>query len=146
MAWPNPFRRNDENTRHSWGYTFQWTPLHTTPEETNHLKFSYDKLADECLDRLDAISPPVNKELPRSRSRVPTKEGSEPAPKRDLYEILRDNHEKDEKLGQLWKEVNTIPEWVDWDQIARGQDVFYRYGGVALTAVLPLSPSPLFSN
>jgi hypothetical protein len=28
---------------------------------------------------------------------------------------------------------------VDWDQISRGQEVFYRYGGAALTAVGTLS-------
>jgi hypothetical protein len=99
------------------------------------LKYSYDVLAEECLNRLDAISPPATGELPRSRSRVPTKEKAEHAPKRDLYALLRDHASEDEKLGELWEEVNTIPEWVDWDQIARGQDVFYRYGGVALTAV-----------
>lgn len=137
MSWPNPFRRNDENTRHTWGYTFQWTPLHTTAEETHHLKFSYDTLADECLERLDIISPPFSKELPRNQSRRPIKEGSDPPPKRDLYELLKNHHSEDEKLDQLWKEVNTVPEWVDWDQIVRGQDVFYRYGGPALTAVHP---------
>lgn len=142
MSWPNPFRRHDENTRHTWGYTFQWTPDHLTPEEYHPLKFSYDELADECLNRLDAISPPASKELPRSRGRIPAKDGSEPPPKRDLYELLKDHHQEDEKLGELWKEVNTTPEWVDWDQIARGQDVFYRYGGCALTAVL----SPLSTN
>jgi hypothetical protein len=56
-------------------------------------------------------------------------------PKRDLYALLHDHAFDDEKLGQLWNEVNTVPDWVDWDQIARGQDVFYRYGGVALTTV-----------
>ncbi|PTU21153.1 hypothetical protein P175DRAFT_0248081 [Aspergillus ochraceoroseus IBT 24754] len=25
-------------------------------------------------------------------------------------------------------EINTVPEWVDWDQIKRGQEVFFRYG------------------
>ncbi|CZS98461.1 hypothetical protein WAI453_005794 [Rhynchosporium graminicola] len=135
MSWPNPFRRNDENTRHAWGYTFQWTPQHVSPEEMHHMKFTYDELGEECLNRLDKISPPTTGEIPRNKSRLPTKETSEPAPKRDLYVLLRDNATSDEKLGQLWKEVNTIPEWVDWDQIARGQDVFYRYGGVALTAL-----------
>jgi hypothetical protein len=135
MSWYKPFRRNDENTIHKWGYTFQWGPQHLTAEEMHPLKYSYDVLGEECLNRLDAISPPATGELPRSRSRVPTKEKAEPAPRRDLYALLRDHASENEKLGELWEEVNTIPEWVDWDQIARGQDVFYRYGGVALTAV-----------
>ena len=133
--WPNPFKRADENTRHIWGYTFQWSPLHMTPEEMHPLKFTYDKVAEDALNALDRISPPATGELPRNQSRVPTKANAAPPPKRDLYALLRDHHAEDPALAALWEEVNTIPDWVDWDQIARGQDVFYRYGGVALTAV-----------
>jgi hypothetical protein len=134
MAWPDPFRRKNENTRQAWGYTFQWTSCHFTSEQLHPLKYSYDVLAGECLDRLDEISPPQTVELPRNRGRLPPT-GQKEVPKRDLYTLLRDHASDDEKLGQLWKEVNTVPDWVNWDQIARGQDVFYRYGGVALTAV-----------
>jgi hypothetical protein len=56
-------------------------------------------------------------------------------PQRDLYALLRDNHPSDPKLHELWTEVNTVPTWVDWEQISRGQDVFYRYGGPALTGL-----------
>ena len=143
MAWPNPFRRRDENTRFAWGYTFQLTAEHLKPEQTYPLKYSYDTLGEETLDRLNHISPPATTALPRNSSRSPDKKGSvqngaddtAPAPKRDLFVLLRDNFEKDEKLGELWKQVNTIPDWVDWDQIARGQEVFYRYGGPSLTGL-----------
>ena len=57
MAWPNPFRKHDENTRNVWGYTFQWTPNHFTEEEMHPLKYSYDVLAEEALNKLDEISP-----------------------------------------------------------------------------------------
>ncbi|KAI9640074.1 hypothetical protein NHQ30_011476 [Ciborinia camelliae] len=99
------------------------------------MKFSYDVLAEECLDRLDKISPPTSGELPRNRSRFPNDKKGEENPKRDLYALLRDHSSEDEKLGELWKEVNTIPDWVDWNQIGRGQEVFYRYGGAALTGL-----------
>ena len=98
------------------------------------MKYSYDTLGEECLNRLDEISPPTSAALPRNQSRFPEKENGEPAPKRDLYKLLEDHSSTDEKLGELWKEVNTIPDWVDWEQIERGQEVFYRYGGPALTA------------
>jgi hypothetical protein len=134
MAWPNLFRRKDGNTRHAWGYTFQWTPGHLTPAEMHPLKYSYDVLAGECLDRLDEISPPQSLELPRKRERTHQNGQDDHVSKRDLYALLRGHASKDEKLGRLWEEVNTVPDWVDWEQISRGQDVFYRYGGVALTA------------
>jgi hypothetical protein len=56
-------------------------------------------------------------------------------PQRDLFALLKEHHTSDPKLGQLWEEVNRVPTWVDWDQIARGQDVFYRYGGPAFTGL-----------
>lgn len=56
-------------------------------------------------------------------------------PQRDLYALLRDNVDADPKLAEMWKQLNTVPEWVDWAQIERGQDVFYRYGGAALTGL-----------
>lgn len=135
MAWPNPFRRVDENTRNVWGYTFQWTSGHSTEEEMHPLKYSYDVLGEEALNSLDRISPPTSGELPRNKSRIAASEKDAKLPKRDLYLLLKEHHKEDAKLEQLWEEVNTIPSWVDWDQISRGQEVFYRYGGVALTAV-----------
>ncbi|KAI9820644.1 MAG: hypothetical protein M1827_005013 [Pycnora praestabilis] len=145
MAWPNPFRRRDANTRTSWGYTFQWTEEHLSPTQMHPLKFSYDTLGEECLERLNKISPPPRSALPRNSNkyvekdqetyRDAKKEDLPSPPKRDLYALLRDNAESDEKLSQLWQEVNTIPDWVDWDQIDRGQQVFYRYGGAALTGL-----------
>jgi hypothetical protein len=107
-----------------------------SPEELDPLKYSYDKLGQECLDRLDIISPPADTQLPRNRTRQTGKpDGEEEKPARDLYALLRDHAPKDEKLNELWTEVTQIPDWVDWEQIERGQDVFYRYGGPALTSV-----------
>ncbi|KKY16911.1 putative tat pathway signal sequence [Diplodia seriata] len=157
MAWPNPFRRRTENTRTAWGLTIELTPEHLTPEQTLPLKHSYDVLGEQCLQRLNEISPPPQNALPRQngqhaaakmnktdeapeerdRSLGDDKNPQKPEgpPHRDLYALLRDNAHKDEKLGELWKEVNTVPEWVDWEQIKRGQDVFYRYGSAALTGL-----------
>jgi hypothetical protein len=163
MAWQswNPFYKIDENTRYCYGYTFQWTPLHQTAEELEHLKFSYDTLGERALNRLDEISPPESSgHIPRNRERE-KKDGSKrndyeehggdgegekesaqgegcekgEKKKRDLYELLKENAAEGGALEELWDQVNTIPEWVDWEQIQRGQDVFYRYGGAALTAV-----------
>ncbi|KAF2873101.1 hypothetical protein BDV95DRAFT_593473 [Massariosphaeria phaeospora] len=147
MAFWNPFRRRTENTRHCWGYEFEWTEDHLTDEQTRPLKHSYDVLAEDCLNRLNAISPPSPGVLPRNSNNndnsVPTplhetpeeKKESLPLPQRDLFALLRDHHTEDPKLAQLWDEVHTVPPWVDWAQLERGQDVFYRYGGPALTGL-----------
>lgn len=143
MAWPNPFRTCDQNTRTRWGYTFQITEGHLTPDQMEPMKHSYDVLGEKALDRLNAISPPPHSALPRNSSRLVDEkkeraedsDRSRPELKRDMYELLRDNAKNDAVLSQLWEEVNAIPAWVDWEQIARGQDCFYRYGGPALTGL-----------
>ena len=66
--------------------------------------------------------------------KVPESDVAKNAP-RDLYEILRDHKETDDLLKRFWQEVTTVPAWVDWAQIQRGQDVFYRYGGACFTGL-----------
>ncbi|KAK7553618.1 hypothetical protein IWX49DRAFT_515776 [Phyllosticta citricarpa] len=157
MAWPNPFRRRTANTRSCWGYTFELTPDHLTLEQAIPLRYSYDVLGEEALKRLNEISPPQASVLRRKRTACTVIDKPDEAPEevnrspgndrnpanpneqepqhRDLYALLRDHAGDDETLGKLWREVNSVPEWVDWDQIARGQEVFYRYGGAALTGL-----------
>ena len=129
-----------------WGYTFELTDQHLTPEQCEPLKQSYDFVGEQVLDRLNQISPPPRKDLPRNNSQfsaVLQKDGTvqgskaeEPKhPPRDLYAILRDHAETDELLRRFWRDVTSVPSWVDWDQIQRGQDVFYRYGGACLTGL-----------
>ena len=143
MTWPNPFRRRDGNTRTCWGYTFQLTSDHLTLEQSHPLKFSYDTLGEQCLDVLNELVPPQRPEQSRTNTddsiEVLSQDVTEKTPalkaKRDLFLHLKDNHEKHEKLLELWNQVNTVPEWVDWEQISRGQEVFYRYGGATLTGL-----------
>ena len=143
MSWSNPWRRSDADTRIAFGYTFQLTEHHLTPDQMQPMKQSYDMLGEQALERLDIISPPLRPALPRNSIRDEAKPAlnphgtgeQPPEGKRDLYVLLRANAVSDEILGRLWAEVNTVPSWVCWDQIARGQDCFYRYGGPILNGL-----------
>lgn len=142
MAWLNPRGTETENTRTRWGYSFQWTngPLgHVTPEQMQPMKYSYDMLGEQALDRLNQMFPEVHSTASRIQENKSETHGSPVmegiTPKRDLFALLRDNASGDEILGRLWAEVNAVPSWVCWDQIARGQDCFYRYGGPVLTGL-----------
>ncbi|OJJ56640.1 hypothetical protein ASPSYDRAFT_91894 [Aspergillus sydowii CBS 593.65] len=104
-----------------WDISFEWTELHRTAEQLRPMTFTYDKLADDCIARLNELSPP-EKYRPKA-GEPPTK-----APKRDLLALLERYAKDDPKLEELWTEINTVPDWVDWDQIKRGQEVFFRYG------------------
>ena len=92
-----------------------------TPEEMYPLRYKYDELGANALAKLQQIS----------SQRVTTKDC--PVPRLDLYAVLRDNHASDPVLSDFWTHLHTVPEWVDWEQIQRGQKVFYRYAVANLT-------------
>ncbi|KAK2018962.1 tat pathway signal sequence [Colletotrichum eremochloae] len=120
-----------EEWRSVWDYWFKWTDQHLTGDDLRPMIYTYDELGAKALDRLDEISPPEKFSPPNAKVGA----ALNPKPHRDLYALLRDNAGSDEILGKLWSEVNTIPDWVDWAQIERGQDVFLRYAGPSIFAL-----------
>lgn len=101
-----------------WGYKFHWTSLHLNEEQLKPMRYSYDVLGDEVLDRI--------------RGQQKLKSGKEGSPasqkaayKEDLYESLKTiaSKREDEMLTKFWEDMHTVPEWVDWEQIKRGQEV-----------------------
>ena len=129
MAWPNPFRKRDENTKDCYGYTIQWTEDHPSADVLHPLKYSYDYLGDAALTKLNVLFPPSHSALPRrslERFQVKTPEDeqtrideSSKSYPRDLFALLEQHHMEDETLNRLWNEVNFVPKWVDWKQIER---------------------------
>ncbi|RPA97113.1 hypothetical protein L873DRAFT_1810170 [Choiromyces venosus 120613-1] len=119
------FLRFREKTISAWGHTYVPTLLHPTADILTTHQESWDTLADEALDLLTPL-------------RTPSPTGS-PSPKKDLYTTLQEHHDTHPTLSTLWEQVNTVPEWVDWDQISRGQDVFYRYSGAMLIGLCYMS-------
>lgn len=118
MAWPNPFHKKDDNTRTCWGYTFQLTDGHLSPEESRPLKFSYDRLGEECLNILNEIDPAKKTNDGRAKSEAQdTNKLERGKPKRDLYKLLEKHFGDHPKLQELWDQLNTVPDWVDWDQV-----------------------------
>lgn len=121
MALKSP-KRGNRTECHYWDYSFHWTDLHSSADDLKSLIYNCDSLADECVERLSKVA--------SADDRV----HKQPF-KRDLYGLLRDHADEDPKLCELWTEINTVPEWVDWDQIRRGQDIFFRYGLPILNVV-----------
>lgn len=111
------------------------TPDHLTPEQALPLKHSYDVVGEEALDALNELFPPESTVFHPKPGPDGLSSDAKTKPKRDLYALLKENHDRHPKLKKLWDQVTDIPDWVDWDQIARGQDVFYRYGGATLTGL-----------
>lgn len=107
---------NERGQQSAWGHSFQWSKHHKTYKQYSALKQSFDVLAEESLPLLE--------------SRVESGNGNG-----DLYQCLAKHHSQEPTLTRLWHEVTTVPDWVDWDQIARGQEVFYRYGLATLVGL-----------
>ncbi|KAH6884177.1 hypothetical protein B0T10DRAFT_493706 [Thelonectria olida] len=107
-------------TRKFGNYEFEWTKLHLPREETDPLRYQYDELGSQVVDKLQDIAKKQRESEGASH------------PRTDLYALLRDNHEHDETLAKFWGQVHTVPEWVDWEQLERGQKFFYRYAAANL--------------
>ena len=116
MSFGHLFRRS-VSTRDAWGHRFEISALHPSELEINEMKQSYDELGEECFVRLNELS------------------GTDPDKRngnRDLYQLLLQFAPQDDTLQALNTSMHHVPCWVDWEQIARGQDCFYRYGGPCL--------------
>ncbi|KAI1802563.1 hypothetical protein F4811DRAFT_389108 [Daldinia bambusicola] len=127
---------NENSWRECWGVKFQWTPKHLTADDLKPFIHTYDTICTMAFARLDEISSSPHTECSESVDSVPREEKKV---RGDLYELLQSHASTDSTVGKLWEEVNIIPDWVDWEQIERGQKVFYRYGGPAITALTFLS-------
>jgi hypothetical protein len=121
-----------------WGYQFRWTDKHQTEQELKPLLFSYDTIGAEVLDR-------IHQHKASNGNSV-----AGPAGRDDLFETVKmiALSKEDEVVNKFWQEVNSTPEWVDWEKIKRGQEVecltfslapladiskvFYRYGEALL--------------
>jgi hypothetical protein len=95
-----------------WNHSFTWTNDHIDFKDLKPLQQEYDELGSAALERLQAV---VREKGAPTNERV------------DYYDILRENHASDELLERFWTETQTVPDWVDWEQIDQGQRFLYRY-------------------
>lgn len=131
------FQHSGTDWRRVWGFEFKWTSEHLTADDMRPMMFTYDTLAEDALNRLDEISPPPAAP-PRPEANAPPPSADDEKkrpPPRDLVALIKEHAATDEVIGRLWEQANTVPEWVNWEQIERGQRVFLRYSGPAIIAV-----------
>ncbi|GAP85185.2 putative transcriptional regulator [Rosellinia necatrix] len=102
------------STQRSGPYTFKWTKLHLPRSKTDPLRYEYDTIGAKALDQLQVIA--------KSKGF-----SDDPRKRPDFYQLLVEHHASHEDLQALWTQVHTVPDWVDWEQLERGQRFFYRY-------------------
>lgn len=95
-------------------HCFEWSTLHLAKSKTDPLRYEYDTLGATVLEQLQALA----------KSKGLT---DDPRKRPDLYQILAESHENLPDLREFWTQVHTVPDWVDWEQLERGQRFFYRY-------------------
>ncbi|KAJ8126075.1 hypothetical protein O1611_g7564 [Lasiodiplodia mahajangana] len=107
------------SSQRSGSYTFEWTKLHLPRSKTDPLRYEYDTVAAKALKQLQVIAKAKGlSDDPRKRP--------------DLYQLLAENHASHGDLGDFWAQLHTVPDWVDWEQLERGQRFFYRYAAANL--------------
>ena len=89
------------------------------------MRYEYDELGAAALQKLQefSIEDLRKEEKAKNRGKV------------DLYALLRDRYQTDGVLSKFWHELHTVPAWVDWEQIGRGQDFFYRHAVANITGL-----------
>ncbi|KAE8450995.1 hypothetical protein EG329_005435 [Mollisiaceae sp. DMI_Dod_QoI] len=99
-------------------------------EESDTLRSSHDKLGSAAYEKLKDIIAQIT--ASENEQGISTHNHHAV----DFYTILRDHHREDATLDELWNELNSVPEWVDWKQIERGQKFFVRYAVANITSLL----------
>ncbi|KAG8531051.1 uncharacterized protein KY384_004408 [Bacidia gigantensis] len=118
--------------RNVWGHVFEHSSLHPTEEAMEKMKFTYDVLGEKCYLRLVELGQTDSLKPLAKKVTTGFIDDGALCGRQDLYALLQRHASSDTILQDLWTNINDVPAWVDWDQIARGQDCFYRYGGACL--------------
>ncbi|KAF8947337.1 hypothetical protein BGZ47_009524 [Haplosporangium gracile] len=92
-----------------WDYDIMWTEKHLPASRLEPLRMIGDVLADNALEALQVKTGEDALKALREYTARPKSEQESLAP------------------GLLMKQLMTVPEWVDWDQVKRGQEVYWRY-------------------
>ncbi|KAF9931476.1 hypothetical protein FBU30_010092 [Linnemannia zychae] len=92
-----------------WDFDILWTELHLPASRLEPLRKIGDPLADNALEVLKIKPGDDALKALRAYLSLPEEEQESPAPR------------------LLMQQLMTVPEWVDWEQIQRGQEVFWRY-------------------
>jgi len=87
-----------------YGQVFIWSHLHLLPSQLKQLRSQGDDLCDQLLEALD------------------------PQPKDEILDlILADSCPcSDPSITSFVQMYSEVPEWVDWEKVRRGQEVFIR--------------------
>ncbi|KAG0240401.1 hypothetical protein BGW41_007009 [Actinomortierella wolfii] len=120
---PAPFSYISDNLRNGQrvyflGCDITWTDQHLRPKQLEVYRMRGDPVADEALDALNIKHGQDAYAALMAYVQRPIEDQESNAPRKFLEEVMR------------------IPDWVDWDRIARGQSVFCGYNAPKFIKVM----------
>ena len=127
---PPPIREGEVAGK--FGHRFVWSPLHWTRAQLEPWRLKGDCAVDRLIEAVQPGPADDLVEMARlaaSSNSHPPKSVPNPLP----------SPQRREELASWYKEVSTPPAWVDWQQLARGQDVFIANAPAAALALYYLS-------
>ncbi|KAI9296903.1 hypothetical protein K502DRAFT_328715 [Neoconidiobolus thromboides FSU 785] len=98
----------------SFDISYTWGKDHILPRELEPLRSIGDDLAQSCLSYLKYV--PSNSLRINNEFRL-----------NKLKELVKDEETCPKEVRELYKELYHVPEWVDQDQIKRGQTLYWSY-------------------
>ncbi|KAG0229273.1 hypothetical protein BGW42_001667 [Actinomortierella wolfii] len=93
----------------SWGSLVTWSEKHMRARDLEMYRMQGDPLSDEALQALGVKRHEDAYEALMAYVQRPLEEQESDAPRRFLEEVMQ------------------VPDWVDWEQLRRGQQVFWKY-------------------
>jgi len=96
----------------------------------------YDTIAEDAYNHALEVFQEQKAKINNSEAAADDVNASDqPELKLNVFNIVKQNASNDPIFAKFWDVVNYVPEWVDWEQIERGQQVFLRYGAAALNGI-----------
>ncbi|KAK3841334.1 MAG: hypothetical protein J3R72DRAFT_445255 [Linnemannia gamsii] len=92
-----------------WDYEGMWTDKHLPSSRLEPLRMIGDPLADDAVEALKV------------------KKGQDALKALREYISRPESEQESQAPALLMKQLMTVPEWVDWEQVRRGQEVYWKY-------------------
>ena len=150
--WP---QKSDKDR--AWGQQLLFQAHHVPFERLERMRFQIDNLADDALTAATERRSTIGNECvvccnTNELSHDSVAENEPPIEYRfcekcratdGVYIPFVDKNNNqfwvDKRLNDYWCSVVTVPDWVDWSSIQRGQEVFFRYSSSAAMGLLYFS-------
>eukprot|EP01006_Ploeotia_vitrea_P053863 TRINITY_DN67822_c6_g1_i2.p1 TRINITY_DN67822_c6_g1~~TRINITY_DN67822_c6_g1_i2.p1 ORF type:complete len:668 (+),score=225.75 TRINITY_DN67822_c6_g1_i2:176-2005(+) len=113
------------------GFEFVWSERHMRPRDLMPLRERGDVLVDPIIRLFGRRDDVIDRIGDIRQRRTSDEKSGRPRP------VITQEHA--DQAEALWKHLTTVPDWVDWAAVERGQRFYLRHGGLCGIILLNLS-------